>query len=186
MVFFNVDQIHVFVKKCSLKSQNLGQNVNTRAFARLILLQSNFNKIYPNTSSKERTSNNMSAALKWREKNELIIKGRTSNKLARQLFECRCPTQLITTPTSPSVTCCYFDMTHWLLNKRNLGTLVLSLLLLALWLHQKGGHHYALFFRGIIVGKSFSSIKGHTSNKKAAGPKKIRPWTVTAAIIRST
>ena len=43
---------------------------------------------YPNTSSKERTSNNMSAALKWREKNELIIKGRTSNKLALQLFEC--------------------------------------------------------------------------------------------------
>ena len=41
----------------------------------------------PNTSSKERTSNNMSAALKWREKNELIIKGRTSNKLACQLFD---------------------------------------------------------------------------------------------------
>ena len=79
----------------------------------------------------------MSAALKWRKKNELIIKGRTSNKLARQLFECRCPTQLITNPTSPSVTCCYFDLTPWLLNKRNLGTLVLSLLLLALWLQQK-------------------------------------------------
>ena len=69
--------------------------------------------IYPNTSSKERTSNNMSAALKWREKNELIIKGRTSNKLARQLFECRCPTQLITTPTSPSVTCCYIAWPFW-------------------------------------------------------------------------
>ena len=45
------------------------------------------NHKYPNTSSKERTSNNMSAALKWRGKNELIIKGRTSNKLARQLFD---------------------------------------------------------------------------------------------------
>ena len=35
------------------------------------------------------------------------------------------------------------------------------------------------------MGKSFTNIKGRTSNKKAAGQKKIRPRTVTAAIIRS-
>ena len=35
------------------------------------------------------------------------------------------------------------------------------------------------------MGKSFPNIKGRTSNKKAAGQKKIRPRTVTAAIIRS-
>ena len=45
--------------------------------------------------------------------------------------------------------------------------------------------HCALFIRGMIMGKSFSNIKGRTSNKKAAGPKKVRPRTVTAAIIRS-
>ena len=35
------------------------------------------------------------------------------------------------------------------------------------------------------MGESFSNYKGRTSNKKAAGQKKIRPRTVTAAIIRS-
>ena len=44
--------------------------------------------------------------------------------------------------------------------------------------------HCALFIRGMVMGKSFSSIKGRTSNKKAAGQKN-RPQTVTAAIIRS-
>ena len=35
------------------------------------------------------------------------------------------------------------------------------------------------------MGKSFSSIKGRTSNKKAAGQKKIRPRVVTAVTTRS-
>ena len=33
--------------------------------------------------------------------------------------------------------------------------------------------HCALFIRGMIIWKSFSSIKGRTSNKKVAGPKKL-------------
>ena len=35
--------------------------------------------------------------------------------------------------------------------------------------------HCALVIRGMIMGKSFSNIKGRTLNKKAAGQKKIRP-----------
>ena len=45
--------------------------------------------------------------------------------------------------------------------------------------------HCALLIRGMNMGKSFPNIKGRTLNKKAAGQKKIRPRTVTAAIIRS-
>ena len=33
--------------------------------------------------------------------------------------------------------------------------------------------HCALFIRGMNMGKSFPNIKGHTSNKKATGQKKI-------------
>ena len=35
------------------------------------------------------------------------------------------------------------------------------------------------------MGKSFTNIKGRTSNKKAAGQKKIRPRVVTAVTTRS-
>ena len=45
--------------------------------------------------------------------------------------------------------------------------------------------HCPLFIRGMIMGKSFTNIKGRTSNKKAAGQKKIRPRVVTAVTTRS-